>query len=191
MMFFGSSRQVLVIISVIFLLVFLNRAIPDPFGQNAPTPIQEDKKSIESKRDSAAAPSLSEEEIPLTPPKIEIKLRPPEENKLKRVVTNRSFGVGERLEFSVGYGMINAGTAVMEIPDMAKLDGSKCFHIVSTAQSNKVFSVFFKVDDKNFLVGGGAAHQGELKTYENTLLAILQSITYKAPAATPQPTTTG
>jgi hypothetical protein len=148
MMFIGSSRRVLLIISLLFLSVFFNRVITDTFGQNAPTPIQDDKKSLQSKEDSTLTPTPSEEEIPLTPPQIEIKLRSTEESKLKRVVTNRAFGVGERFEFSVGYGMINAGTAVMEIPDMVKLDGRKCFHIVSTAQSNKVFSVFFKVDDK-------------------------------------------
>ena len=87
-------------------------------------------------------------EIPLKPPKMEIKLRSPEERELKRVVSNRAFGVGERLEFSVGYGVIKAGTAVMEIPEIVKLDGRKCYHIVSTAKSNKFFSVFFKVDDK-------------------------------------------
>jgi hypothetical protein len=52
--------------------------------------------------------------IPLQPPQIEIKLRSPEERGFKRVVSNYAFGVGERLEFSVGYGVIKAGTAVME-----------------------------------------------------------------------------
>lgn len=88
------------------------------------------------------------DEIPLKPPEMEIKLRSPEEREFKRVVSNRAFGVGERFEFSVGYGPINAGTAVMEISEIVKLNGRKCYHIVSTAKSNKVFSVFFKVDDK-------------------------------------------
>lgn len=148
MMVFSRSRQVLLLISIILLVFCFNLTIPDTYSQNTSTPIQENKKSTETKQDSAVISSPSDEEIPLTPPKIEIKLRAPEENKLKRVVTNRAFGVGERFEFSVGYGMINAGTAVMEIPDMVKVDGRKCFHIVSTAQSNKFFSVFFKVDDK-------------------------------------------
>jgi hypothetical protein len=86
--------------------------------------------------------------IPLEPPQIEIKLGSPEERKFKRVVSNLAFGVGERLEFSVGYGVIKAGTAVMEIPEIVRIDGRKCYHIVSTARSNKVFSVFFKVDDR-------------------------------------------
>jgi len=148
MKFFGRSRRALLMISIILLVFCLSRAIPDTSGQNTSTPTQEEKESTEAKPDTPLNPSLSDEEIPLIPPQMEIKLRAPEESKLKRVVTNRAFGVGERFEFSVGYGMINAGTAVMEIPDMVKLDGRKCFHIVSTAQSNKFFSVFFKVDDK-------------------------------------------
>jgi hypothetical protein len=94
------------------------------------------------------ADSARLDQIPLEPPRIEIKLRTPEERELKRVVSNRAFGVGERLEFSVGYGVIKAGTAVMEIPEITRIDGRKCYHIVSTARSNKFFSVFFKVDDR-------------------------------------------
>jgi hypothetical protein len=87
-------------------------------------------------------------EMPIKPPEVEIKLRSSEDKKLKRVVTNRAFGVGERLVFSVGWEFVNAGTAVMEIPEIIKLDGKRCYHIVSTAKSNKVFSVFFEVDDR-------------------------------------------
>lgn len=87
-------------------------------------------------------------ELPIKPPEVEIKLRSSEENKLKRVIANRAFGVGERLVFSVGWEFVNAGTAVMEISEMVRLDGKKCYHIVSTAKSNKVFSVFFEVDDR-------------------------------------------
>ena len=94
------------------------------------------------------ADSAGLDQIPLEPPQIEIKLRAPEERELKRVDSNRAFGVGERLEFSVGYGVIKAGTAVMEIPEITRIDGRKCYHIVSTARSNKFFSVFFKVDDR-------------------------------------------
>jgi hypothetical protein len=87
-------------------------------------------------------------ELPINPPEVEIKLRSSEDKKLKRVVTNQAFGVGERLVFSVGWEFVNAGTAVMEIPEVVKLDGRRCYHIVSTAKSNKVFSVFFEVDDR-------------------------------------------
>ncbi len=88
------------------------------------------------------------DEIPLKPPKMEIKLPSPQRKKFKRAILNKAFGVGERLVFSVGYGPIKAGTAVMEIPEIVKLNGRKCYHIVSTAKSNKFFSVFFPVDDK-------------------------------------------
>jgi hypothetical protein len=87
-------------------------------------------------------------QMPAAPPQVEVKLRSPEESGLRRVITNRAFGVGERLVFSVGWEFINAGKAVMEIPDIVRLDGRKCYHLVSTAKSNSVFSVFFKVDDK-------------------------------------------
>ena len=107
-----------------------------------------DKKVSSDLNQMSDTTNPDEIEIPLEPPKMEIKLRSPEERKFKRVVSNRAFGVGERLEFSVGYGVIKAGTAVMEIPEMVKLNGRKCYHIVSTAKSNKFFSVFFKVDDK-------------------------------------------
>ena len=69
-------------------------------------------------------------------------------NKLIRAIPNDAFGVGEKLVYSVGYGMIKAGQASLEVKDITKLDGHKCFHIVSTAKSNKFFSLFFNVDDK-------------------------------------------
>jgi hypothetical protein len=57
------------------------------------------------------------------------------------------FGVGERLEFEIKYGFISAGTAVMGIPGTAVERGHECYHIVSLAQSNSFFSVFFTVRD--------------------------------------------
>jgi hypothetical protein len=104
--------------------------------------------SSESDQNEDDTASRREIDIPLKPPEMEIKLRTPDEKQFKRVVSNRAFGVGERLEFSVGYGVIKAGTAVMEIPEIVRLSGRKCYHIVSTARSNKFFSVFFKVDDR-------------------------------------------
>ncbi|MFQ6033123.1 MAG: DUF3108 domain-containing protein, partial [Candidatus Zixiibacteriota bacterium] len=97
-----------------------------------------------------ALDTLTESQIesPPEPPKREMEFPRLRREKLKRVITNHAFGVGERFEFSVGYGMIKAGTAVMEIPEIVKFNGKKCYHIVSTAKSNKFFSVFFKVDDK-------------------------------------------
>lgn len=141
-------KQLLLLISMICLGTILNGLIIAPKAQEISSSKQESKETSGSKQRKGKTNSKSDEETPLVPPQMEIRLRTPEESELKRVVTNRAFGPGERLEFSVGYGVIKAGTAVMEIPDMVKVNGSKCFHIVSTAQSNKVFSVFFKVDDK-------------------------------------------
>jgi hypothetical protein len=64
-----------------------------------------------------------------------------------RKIENHAFGVGERLEFSVRYGKLPAGTAVMEIPEIIDFDGYDCYEIVSVAHSNNVVSVFYKVRD--------------------------------------------
>ncbi len=57
------------------------------------------------------------------------------------------FGVGERLVFDVNYGFINAGTAAMGINELVYERGRLCYHIVSVAESNSFFSVFFTVKD--------------------------------------------
>ena len=138
---------------LLFLITILFTIFLGSKGLQSTEPQEKNKAASEREASSDLNQTIdttnsNEIEIPLKPPKMEIKLRSPEERRFKRVVSNRAFGVGERLEFSVGYGVIKAGTAVMEIPEMVKLDGRKCYHIVSTAKSNKFFSVFFKVDDK-------------------------------------------
>lgn len=77
-----------------------------------------------------------------------LRLRQSEPFSLKRVVPNRSFGVGERLEFSITYGPLVAGNAVMQIEEITKYNNHKCFRLISTAKSSKFFSLFFKVDDR-------------------------------------------
>lgn len=57
------------------------------------------------------------------------------------------FGVGERLAFEIKYGFISAGVAVIGIPEIARVRGRDCYHIVSVAESNAFFSVFFPVRD--------------------------------------------
>jgi len=68
----------------------------------------------------------------------------------KRKIENRAFNVGEYLEFSVSYGILSAGTAVMEVMDTIIYDGAKCFKIRSTARTNGFISTFYKVDDTVF-----------------------------------------
>jgi hypothetical protein len=57
------------------------------------------------------------------------------------------FGVGESLKFEIKYGFVSAGTATIGIPDLATVRGYRCYHIVSVAESNAFFSVFFTVRD--------------------------------------------
>jgi hypothetical protein len=57
------------------------------------------------------------------------------------------FGVGERLTFDIKYGFVGAGVAVIGIPELTRERGRECYHIVSVAESNAFFSVFFPVRD--------------------------------------------
>jgi len=65
-----------------------------------------------------------------------------------RVVENRAFQAGERLDFIVRYGRIVAGTSRLSIPEIVEVDGHRCYHILSEAWSNSFFSTFYKVEDK-------------------------------------------
>ena len=145
-----SFRAILISIIVLFSLLLGEWAGGSDVGQVSLPLAGISGNKINSDSGKAPLDTLTESkiEIPLEPPQIEIKMPPLKKEELKRVVTNQAFGVGERFEFSVGYGMIKAGTAVMEIPEIVKFAGQKCYHIISTAQSNKFFSVFFKVNDK-------------------------------------------
>jgi len=65
-----------------------------------------------------------------------------------RVVDNNSFGVGERLEFEISYGPINAGSAVMEVKEVVPMNGRDSYRVISTAQSNRFFSAIYRVEDR-------------------------------------------
>lgn len=58
------------------------------------------------------------------------------------------FGEGEKLVYSVQYGIVNAGEASLEVRNVASINGGECYRIVSNARTNDVFSVFFKVRDR-------------------------------------------
>ncbi len=55
---------------------------------------------------------------------------------------------GERLEFSVGWGPVKAGTAVMEIQGIRRFEGRLAYHVVSTAISNAVMDRIYPVRDR-------------------------------------------
>ncbi len=67
---------------------------------------------------------------------------------LDRITDNVAFGPGEKLTYDLNYGFINAGTAAMEVADIIEFDGRPCYQIVSTANSNKFFSSFYRVEDR-------------------------------------------
>ncbi len=56
--------------------------------------------------------------------------------------------VGERLTFTVRYGLIKAGTAVMAIEGVKRFSGRPVYHLVSTAESNSVFDGIYRVRDR-------------------------------------------
>jgi hypothetical protein len=65
-----------------------------------------------------------------------------------RVVENRAFQAGEKLDYIVRYGRIVAGTSRLSVPQVIEIDGHPCYHILSEAWSNSFFSTFYKVEDK-------------------------------------------
>lgn len=66
-----------------------------------------------------------------------------EENTLK----NNAFKEGEYLKYRVHYGIINAGTAELEIKNTEKKFGREVFHIKATGKSTGFFNWVFKVRD--------------------------------------------
>jgi len=58
------------------------------------------------------------------------------------------FAIGEKLVFSVNYGLLNAGTYTMSIDKGESLDGNPIYKIQTTAKTNTFFDVIYKVRDK-------------------------------------------
>jgi Protein of unknown function (DUF3108) len=58
------------------------------------------------------------------------------------------FAPGETLEFSIDYGILNAGHATMEVAGSRRISGHECFDIRTEAKSNSFFSKFYKVWDR-------------------------------------------
>ena len=58
------------------------------------------------------------------------------------------FGAGEKLVFSVQYGLVTAGEATLEVRNLASLGGNACYRIVSDARTNDFFSKLFEVRDR-------------------------------------------
>lgn len=66
-----------------------------------------------------------------------------------RRVENKAFKKGESLNFRVHYGIINAGTAQLEVKTEDKKIGPRdVYHVVSTGSTNSAFDAFYKVRDR-------------------------------------------
>jgi hypothetical protein len=58
------------------------------------------------------------------------------------------FAPGERLEWSVRYFGIEVGRAAVEVVRFVQVYGRRVVHVVGTARTNAIFSVFYRVDDR-------------------------------------------
>lgn len=58
------------------------------------------------------------------------------------------FGPGEKMVYSIGYGLVTAGEGTLEVVGLTTYQGHTCYHLESTANSNRFFSSFYKVRDK-------------------------------------------
>ncbi len=58
------------------------------------------------------------------------------------------FGPGEKMVFSIGYGVVDAGEAVVEVVGLTDYQGHRCYQLQSKANSNRFFSSIYKVRDK-------------------------------------------
>ncbi len=66
-----------------------------------------------------------------------------------RRVDNRSFGEGERLEYKIHVGLLNAGRSTMHISDMIyQLNDRPCFKIDVTGKTVGMFDFFIRVRDQ-------------------------------------------
>jgi len=66
-----------------------------------------------------------------------------------RYVENGAFGPGERLVFSIEYGIVKAGTGTLSVTGPEQYEGLMAYRITANARSNPSFSAFFRVDDTN------------------------------------------
>ncbi|MEQ1734083.1 MAG: DUF3108 domain-containing protein [Bacteroidia bacterium] len=72
-----------------------------------------------------------------------------QDTKTLRTLPQKAFKKGEKLTFSVNYGIVHAGEAVIEVLNEEKKIGNRdVYHIVGTGRSKNTFDFFFKVRDR-------------------------------------------
>lgn len=66
-----------------------------------------------------------------------------------RSINNHAFKAGEVLEYRLHYGLVNAGTAKLEVKKLEnKIAGREVYHIIGTGKTKGAFDWFFKVRDR-------------------------------------------
>ncbi len=70
------------------------------------------------------------------------------EGKEWRQARNKAFQAGEKLNFSIKWGIIKVGSASMEVREVTQYENRDVFRIISTARSSLFFDPFFKVRDR-------------------------------------------
>jgi len=58
------------------------------------------------------------------------------------------FSVGEKITFTLRYGVLEGGIAVLQVKEPIKLEGEPVVHIVGHVKSSRVLELFYKVDDE-------------------------------------------
>jgi len=64
-----------------------------------------------------------------------------------RVITNRPFGVGEKLVYAVKYFNVVAGYGILEIAGIGEIHGRKIYQLRATAKTAPFFETFYRVRD--------------------------------------------
>lgn len=66
-----------------------------------------------------------------------------------RSINNHAFKAGETLEYRLHYGLVNAGTAKLEVKKLEKkIAGREVYHIIGSGKTKGAFDWFFKVRDR-------------------------------------------
>ena len=65
-----------------------------------------------------------------------------------RVLENHAFKEGEKLTFELNYGIVTAGIAVMQIPQIKRISGREAYHVTFEVNSVPSFDWIFKVRDR-------------------------------------------
>ncbi len=77
--------------------------------------------------------------------------QPPQEDKAVetlRSLNQKAFKPGEKLEYKIRYGLIEAGKATLEVKKVVKRSGRPSYHVVGTGRSVGMTEWFFKTRDR-------------------------------------------